>query len=319
MTTRIPKIPALKVFVEVMHLGTIAQVADKLHMTPSAASRMLSALESDLDLVLFHRQRQRLIPTDAAEAFLPEAMRVLSVLDELPRITGAIRDGSTRDQLIRILSFPRLAEQIMPAAINRYYAGTGSDARIDISVRARSSVTRWASSRMFDVALTSVPVVHSDVTGELITDFPLCVTLPKDHALAQEAEVPIEALAEEPLSLIQSESILCKRIDRVFDQAGLTPNVRQRSDTLDVAVRIGLASGSLSINDGIFSKTMLGSSHVLRRIKTDQTVPVGFVIPLDRKIEGAAAAIKDAIRTEVLAYRAELDKVLDPVPRSSPA
>ena len=29
MTTRIPKIPALKVFVEVMQLGTVAQVADK--------------------------------------------------------------------------------------------------------------------------------------------------------------------------------------------------------------------------------------------------------------------------------------------------
>ncbi len=311
MSARMPKIASLKLFAEVMQAGTIAKVAEQMHLTPSAASRMLSALERDLDLKLFRRERQRLIPTEAAETLLPEAMRALSVMDELPRISDAIRDGATKEQLIRILSFPRLAEQILPTAIQRYYRETRSETRINISVEARHNIKRWAASRLFDIALTTVPVVHPSVRGEPIVDFPLCVILPRDHALSGETEIPVQALADEPLTLIESGSILRKRIARVFDSAGLIPNVRHESGKVDVSIRVGLAAGSLSINDGIFPKALLGQKFVLRRLKTKQSVPVGFVVPRDREVEGAAAFIKDAIRQEVLTYRKHLDKVLD--------
>ncbi|WP_170416230.1 LysR family transcriptional regulator [Ruegeria atlantica] len=306
-----PKIASLKLFAEVMQAGTIAKVAEQMHLTPSAASRKLSALERDLELKLFRRERQRLVPTEAAETLLPEAMRALSVLDELPRISDAIRDGATKEQLVRILSFPRLAEQILPTAIQHYYRETRSETRINISVEARHNIKRWAASRLFDIALTTVPVFHPGVRGEPIIDFPLCVILPRDHALSGEREVPVQSLAREPLSLIESGAILRQRIARVFDSAGLTPDVRQESGKVDVSIRVGLAAGSLSINDGIFPKALLGQKYVLRRLKTQQSVPVGFVVPRDSEVEGAAAFIKDAIRQEVLAYRNDLDKVLD--------
>lgn len=311
MSARMPKIPSLRLFVEVMQAGTIASVAEKMHLTPSAASRMLSALERDLELKLFSRERQRLIPTEAAETFLPEAIRALSVVDELPRISDAIRNGATKEQTIRILGFPRMAEQILPNAVRRYYRETKSNTRVSISVEARHSIKRWAASRMFDIALTTVPVVHAGVRGEPIIDFPLCVTLPRTHGLSDQREIPVQALANEPLSLIESGSIMRQRIARVFDSAGLMPNVRQESGTVDVAINIGLAVGSLTITDGIFSKALLGETHVLRRINTQHSIPVGFVVPVDNEVDGAAALMKEAIRHEVLAYRQELDKILD--------
>ncbi|MCA0908661.1 LysR family transcriptional regulator [Ruegeria marisrubri] len=311
MSARMPKIASLKLFAQVMQSGTIAKVAEHMNVTPSAASRMLSALERDLELKLFRRERQRLIPTEAAETLLPEAMRALSVMDELPRISDAIREGATKEQLVRILSFPRLAEQILPLAVQRYYDETRSETRINISVDARHNIKRWAASRLFDIALTTVPVVHPGVRGEPIIDFPLCVVLPRDHPLSGECEIPVQALADEPLSLIESGSILRQRIARVFDGAGLVPNVRQESGKVDVSIRVGLAAGSMSINDGIFPKALLGQSFVLRRLKTTQSVPVGFVVPRDREVEGAAAFIMNAIRQEVLTYRNDLDKVLN--------
>ncbi len=312
MSARMPKIASLRIFIEVMRVGTIAKVAEQMHLTPSAASRMLTALESDLQLQLFRRERQRLIPTEAAETFLPEAVRALSVMDELPHISDAIRDGTTKDQLIRILSFSRFAEEILPAATARYYDTTGSNARMNITVEARHSLNRWAASRMFDIALTTMPVVHTSVRGELITEFPLCVTLPRDHQLSAEREVPVEALTNAPLSLIEKDSILCKRISKVFDEAGLVPNIRQESSTMDVSVRVGLATGSLSLNDGIFSKSLLGETYVLRRLKTAHSVAVGFVVPIGQEAEGAVSQVKDAIRAEVIAYRRALDRILEP-------
>jgi DNA-binding transcriptional LysR family regulator len=311
MSARMPKIPALKLFVEVMQTGTIALAAERLHLTHSAASRMLSAFEKDLNLKLFKRERQRLSPTEAATSFLPEALRALSVLDELPKISDAIRDGATKEQLIRILSFPRMGEEIIPAAIRRYFAATGADTRINISVEARHNLKRWAASRMFDIALTSVPVAHPGVRGEPIVDFPLCVILPRDHPMAAERDIPVEALADAPLSLIEKGSILRQRLARVFDEAGLIPNVRQESSTMDVAIHVGLAAGSLAVTDGIFPKSVLDQGFVLRRLKTDHSVPVGFVVPLDQEVEGATAIMKEAIRQEVFNYRAGLNKVLD--------
>ena len=194
----------------------------------------------DREPTLFNGERRRLFPIEAATTFLPEALRALSVLDELPKISDAIRDGATKDQLIRILSFPRLAEQIMPAAVRRYYEETRSDTRINISVEARHNLKHWAASRMFDIALTSVPVVHSGVRGEPIIDFPLCVTLPRDHPMASERVVPVQALADAPLSLIDSGSIMRQGIGRVFCEAGLPPQVGQESGMVDVGMQWGV-------------------------------------------------------------------------------
>ena len=85
---------SLKVFALVMEEGTLARAADTMHLSQSAASRLLHLLEAEFDVRLFRRDNRRLIPTEAAERFYPEALRILSQIDALPQFMHPIESAA---------------------------------------------------------------------------------------------------------------------------------------------------------------------------------------------------------------------------------
>lgn len=75
---------SLRVFVNVMDEGTLARACRKMNLSQPAASRLVQILEAEFDIQLFNRDRKRLIPTHQAEAFYPQAVRILASIDDLP-------------------------------------------------------------------------------------------------------------------------------------------------------------------------------------------------------------------------------------------
>src|SRR5262245_482630 len=59
----------LQAFRAVFESGSVTNVAQRLHMTQPAVSRLIRDLEKELGLVLFDRQQQRLIPSDEGRVF----------------------------------------------------------------------------------------------------------------------------------------------------------------------------------------------------------------------------------------------------------
>ena len=78
------KLQALRLFLRIMELGSLAAAAKSLNMSQSAASRLLSGLEHGTGLRLFHRDRMRLVPTTEGTSFFAEVRRVLVAIDDLP-------------------------------------------------------------------------------------------------------------------------------------------------------------------------------------------------------------------------------------------
>lgn len=68
----------LRVFVAVAEREHMTRAAADLHITQSAASAAIAALESRHDARLFHRVGRGIALTDAGRAFLPEARAVLA-------------------------------------------------------------------------------------------------------------------------------------------------------------------------------------------------------------------------------------------------
>ncbi|MBO9723947.1 MAG: LysR family transcriptional regulator [Novosphingobium sp.] len=67
----------LEVFVEAVRVGSLAGAARRLGMSPMAASRSLSNLETELGARLIHRTTRSLSPTGDGEIFLPHAQALL--------------------------------------------------------------------------------------------------------------------------------------------------------------------------------------------------------------------------------------------------
>src|SRR5260370_2811359 len=70
MPRRLPPLNALKAFEAGARHGSFTRAAEELCVTQGAVSHQVKALEAELGLKLFNRERQRLVSTEAGPTYL---------------------------------------------------------------------------------------------------------------------------------------------------------------------------------------------------------------------------------------------------------
>lgn len=68
----------IKSFIAVANHGNLTQAAETLHLSQPAVTAQIKAMEKKLDVALFLRTAQGMVPTPAGEAFLPKAEHLLN-------------------------------------------------------------------------------------------------------------------------------------------------------------------------------------------------------------------------------------------------
>lgn len=94
---RIPPLSALRAFEAVARLGSVVKAAAELHLTHSAISHQLRALEDTLGQQLFDRRGKRLAVNENGRVY---AMQVRHALSDLSRATGSFLAQSREDELV---------------------------------------------------------------------------------------------------------------------------------------------------------------------------------------------------------------------------
>ncbi|HEX4460326.1 MAG TPA: LysR family transcriptional regulator [Polyangia bacterium] len=85
------RIDAMRAFVAVADARGFAAAARKLGLSPSAATRLVAALEERLGLRLFQRTTRSVTLTDGGARYLERARRILADLDEAEDVANAER------------------------------------------------------------------------------------------------------------------------------------------------------------------------------------------------------------------------------------
>lgn len=94
-STRMPPFSALRAFEAVARLGSLSRAAAELHVTKSAVSHQLRALEDSLGTSLLHRGGaiQRAEPTEIGSTLLSSVQRSLAILENACRSTRIAAQG----------------------------------------------------------------------------------------------------------------------------------------------------------------------------------------------------------------------------------
>ena len=79
------EIDQLKLFTEVIRLGSFTAVARQRRIAPSSVSRSIAALEADLGARLFQRSTRKLNPTDQGLVFY---RRIETLIEETHPLAG---------------------------------------------------------------------------------------------------------------------------------------------------------------------------------------------------------------------------------------
>ena len=106
---------ALKVFRQVVELGSFAEASRQLGFSPAAVSKNVSELEAHLDVRLLNRTTRRMSKTEAGEIYYRQISRILDELKEAETSLGPMQhlpSGQLRVTAPMTLALLRLSSQL---------------------------------------------------------------------------------------------------------------------------------------------------------------------------------------------------------------
>ncbi|WP_296945380.1 LysR family transcriptional regulator [uncultured Massilia sp.] len=105
---------ALRTLLAIARHGSFARAADAVHLTQSAVSLHVRALEQEFDAVLFDRTRRIPVLTDAGRRAVERAQQILDLYDG---IAGELGEGGELHGRLRIGAINTTLAGILPAAL----------------------------------------------------------------------------------------------------------------------------------------------------------------------------------------------------------
>src|SRR4051812_35259940 len=119
MPRRLPTLNALKAFEAAARHESFTRAADELFVTQGAVSHQVKALEAELGLKLFNRERQRLVITEAGRAYLLVVRDAFDrIADGTERLLQRQRGGS-----LVVSTSPNFAAKWLVHRLRRFFQG----------------------------------------------------------------------------------------------------------------------------------------------------------------------------------------------------
>lgn len=141
----------LQTFLEVVDSGSVRAAADALHVTPSAVSAAISALESALDTRLFTKAGRGITPTPAGRTLAGYARSLLGLLTEA---AGAVHDADHAG--LRIGAVTTASEFVLPHLMASFVA-QHPRVELSLSVLPRNELFTAAAHHEVDLVLAGRP------------------------------------------------------------------------------------------------------------------------------------------------------------------
>ena len=261
----------MRVLREVTARGSFSAAADSLHLSQSAVSQQVAALEKEVGMQLLERTSDGPKLTSAGEALMGHADAVICRLEEAERELTEI--AGLESGRVRVISFPSASATVLTRAIGLFRPRFPA---IDLELgegEPEESIPLLRAGE-YDIALGFDFSQHPhdvgrDLERELLLEEKMWVALPPGHPLAASDKVKLSDLADEDWLCGRSGS--CREhVMRLCQDAGFEPNVGFDSD--DYQVLKGLVSAGLGVT--LLPELALGDKAPgieLRPIRDKQT------------------------------------------------
>jgi DNA-binding transcriptional LysR family regulator len=225
--------------------GTVAAAAQALHLTPSAVSQQLAALEREVGQPVAERRGRGLVLTGAADVLLEHAHALFAQLERAEADVAAHARGELGTVVIG--AFPTaLAAVAAPAA--QALAGAHPRLRLELLDVESPHCFSALAEEAIDVAI-SMESASAPAPGDPrfarrpLLDDPLDAVLHPDHPLASRSSIALEALTDETF-VGPSPGTSCLEVTlAACAAAGFTPQLVHRTNdftTLMTFVAAGL-------------------------------------------------------------------------------
>ncbi|MEU4264417.1 LysR substrate-binding domain-containing protein [Streptomyces sp. NPDC025273] len=233
----------LTYFVAVAEARHFTRAAEEVHVSQPSLSQQIKALENELGAELFSRARGNIALTDAGEALLPLARRILADADtarhevqELVQLRrGRIRLGAT----------PSVCTGLLPDVLRAFH-DLHPGVQLLIEEGGSHDLVRELARGALDLALLVLPLPAASpalTTVELLREDLVVLSSPARPAPGHEGTVRIADLAGEPMVMFRHGYDLRELTVAACRAQGFEPSFTVEGGEMDAVlgfVRAGL-------------------------------------------------------------------------------
>jgi DNA-binding transcriptional LysR family regulator len=284
----------LGAFVEVVRRGGFSRAGETLHLTQSAVSKAVKAIEEELGQPLLVRLGRRVTLTDAGRVVFDRAQAVLSMLHSIEEEVAEV--GAVRRGHLRLGIPPMVGGAFFPPVLGDYrsaHPGVVLELR---EVGARS-VEALVMEGEIEAGATVLPTDRSAFeVVPLMRDVLRAVVHPRSP-LARRRSVALRDLERIPFVLYREDFALHGHILDACRREGFSPQVASESSQWDFMAAMVAADVGVALLPRTICRRLDSSQvKVLPLVEPELRWDLALIWKKDRHLSPAARAFIEVVR-----------------------
>ncbi len=289
------QLESLKMFVDVVETGSFSRAAQLNHVTQSAVSQQVRALETRYEQRLLSRSARQVTPTPAGERLFRGCKEILARFSE---VEGEIREqameisGTATVSTIYSVGLHELSH------IQRELLRAHPKVNLRLNYRRSDQVYDDVILGAADLGLVAYPQPRAGVDIIPFREDKLVCVMAPGHALSSKAKVAMAAVAAVPFIGFDREAPSRKGIDKLFRDKGfeLAPAMEMDNvETIKRAVELGLGVSVLP-QPTVAHEVANGSLVAKPFIEGTFTRPIGILVRKGKYLSRASQAVLDSFK-----------------------
>lgn len=290
----------LRIFHSVADAGSLTHAGETLHLSQSAVSRQIRALEESLDATLFHRHARGLILTEQGELLFDATSSMIRRLD-----TAAARIRDSEDEVfgeLRVTTTTGFGTLWLAPRLPHLYEKY-PDLKIDLMLEER---VLDLPMREADVAIRMKEPSQADLVRKRLMSVRMCLYATQEYLDANGTPKSLEDLS--------GKRLICQNIKSAQVSAGarfvqmlLTYEVKS---SLTVNNYFGVLQGVLhNLGIGVLPDYVIQDFPSIVRVLPEvesSEIPVYLAYPEELRHSKRISAFKDFVSEEIIAHRKRL-------------
>lgn len=226
----------LRYLLAVADHGGFTRAAEALHVSQPTLSQQIRQLEETLGVSLFDRTSRTVKPTDAGEAYIECARRVLVELAAGKRALHDVKDLSRGT--LRLAMTPTFMAYLVGPLV-RDYVARFPNIHLQIFELSMDDIETGLADDSLDIAIAFDQVRNAEIESIAIFTETLGVMVGRDHPYYQRQDaLTDEEVAQLEFALLTSDFVTRTRIDEYFAQAQITPKVAIEVNSVNTLLEV---------------------------------------------------------------------------------
>ncbi|MBV7274462.1 LysR family transcriptional regulator [Clostridium sp. PL3] len=238
----------LQYFIAVAEHLNFTETAKHLYVAQSAVSYQIAALEKDLGVKLFIRDKHLVRLTSAGKVLLKEAIAIMDRFNEAVQKTQQAATGILGNLRIGLLGVRVIS--VLPELLRSFrvvYPSIG----IDLEQMNAGQITEALENGDIDLGFTRSFSVHDNpnLTWKKVYTDSIQVVLPYDHPMANQTSIDISELANESFISVnrQHSAGIFDLLINLCSSRGFSPNIVSRPHHVETVLCLIEAGMGISI------------------------------------------------------------------------